>query len=333
MPPGAPDELGHGDGAAAFTSGQAGAGAATQLGSAAATQELLERWRLPGAPHPRVWDERFTADAVTAGAVATSGTALERAGTERPDHVVVSCANPRAALAVRRALGATGEDAQVDALIGHTGAAHAGILLADALDRAAPGETILLVGIADGVDAAVFSVDAGVRGARKGPPVREQIAAQVALSYERYLRIRRLLSLQGARRPDPPAPASPPMLRNSDWKYALVASRCSVCGAVETPPGRVCPSCGATDAGEPHSIRDSGCTVVSVTLDRLAPTPDLPVSIVVVDVDGGGRRSAEVTDVAPAGVEIGDRLIPTFRRFHSADGIHNYFWKTRPEAP
>jgi 3-hydroxy-3-methylglutaryl CoA synthase/uncharacterized OB-fold protein len=333
MSPGAPDELGHGDGAAAFTSAPQRDAAVTLLGSATATLELLDRWRLPGAVHPRAWDERFTADAVTGPTVATARVALDRAGVEQPDHVVVSCANPRAALAVRRSLGSRGEDAQVDALIGHTGAAHAGILLADALDRAAPGETILLLGVADGVDAMVLSVGDGIRAARRGRPVREQIAAQVALTYERYLRIRRLLSLQGARRPDPPAPASPPMLRNNQWKYALVASRCSVCGAVETPPGRVCPSCGATDVGEPYSLRDVGCTVVSVTLDRLAPTPDLPVSIVVVDVDGGGRRSSEVTDVPPTGIAIGDRLIPTFRRFHSADGIHNYFWKTRPEAP
>lgn len=333
MPPGAPDELGHGDGAAAFTAVPAPEAAVTLIGSATATVELLDRWRLPGAQHPRAWDERFTADAVLPPAAATARAALDRAGVEKPDHVVVSCANPRAALAIRRALGSGGEDAQVDARIGHTGAAHAGILLADALDRAAPGDTVLLVGVADGVDAMVLAVGDGIQGARRGRPVREQIAAQIALSYDRYLRIRRLLSLQGARRPDPPAPASPPMLRNSEWKYALVASRCGNCGAVETPPGRVCPSCGAVDAGQPHSLRDVGCTVVSVTLDRLAPTPDLPVSIVVVDVDGGGRRSAEVTDVPPAGIAIGDRLVPTFRRFHSADGIHNYFWKTRPEAP
>jgi uncharacterized OB-fold protein len=123
------------------------------------------------------------------------------------------------------------------------------------------------------------------------------------------------------------------MLRASGWKYALLASRCSACGAVETPPGRVCPACRAVDAGESYSLRDAGGTVVSVTLDRLAPTPDLPVTIAVVDVDGGGRRSTEVTDVPHDGIAVGDRVVPTFRRLHSADGIHNYFWKSRPGEP
>jgi len=331
MPPGAPDELGHGDGAVAFLVVPSERPAAVPVGSASATLELLERWRLPGASHPRVWDERFTADALAGLAADTARRALAEAGVERPDRIAVSCATPRAAAAVRRALGAGPEDAQLGALLGHTGAAHIGLLLADALDRSAPGETILLVGIADGVDATVYRAGSALPDARVGRPVREQAESRRPLAYDRYLRLRRLLSLQGARRPDPPAPASPPMLRSSGWKYALIASRCTVCGAAETPPGRVCPSCGAVDSGEAYSLRDVGCTVVSVTLDRLAPTPDLPVSIAVVDVDGGGRRSTEVTDVSPDGVRVGDRLTPTFRRLHSADGIHNYFWKTRAE--
>ncbi len=332
MAPGAPDELAHGDAAAAFATAPADSAAIRRLATVTTTQELLDRWRFPGALHPRAWDERFTADAVAGPAQKAARVALERAGVEQPTRIVVSCANPRAASAVRRALGSSPEEARLDALVGHTGAAHAGLLLADALDRSAPGETVLLVGVADGVDAMVFGVGDGIGDARRGRSVQEQLDSRAAVSYERYLRVRRLLNLQGARRPDPPAPASPPMLRDSGWKYALLASRCTTCGAIATPPGRICPTCGAADAGEPYSLREVGGTVVSVTLDRLAPTPDLPVSIAVVDLDGGGRRSTEVTDVSPEGVVIGDRLVPTFRRLSTSDGIHNYFWKTRPEG-
>ena len=62
--------------------------------------------------------------------------ALGHAGLDQADHVLVGCANPRAAAAVRRALGGGVRDAELDALMGHTGAAHVGLLLADALDRA-----------------------------------------------------------------------------------------------------------------------------------------------------------------------------------------------------
>jgi uncharacterized OB-fold protein len=50
----------------------------------------------------------------------------------------------------------------------------------------------------------------------------------------------------------------------------------------------------------------------------------------VVDFDGGGRMPVELTDVDPAEVAVGGRVAMTFRRLHTADGIHNYFWKARP---
>jgi uncharacterized OB-fold protein len=205
-------------------------------------------------------------------------------------------------------------------------------LLADALDRAQPGQTILVVAAADGADAFVLRAEAGVREANRGRPVRAQLTGRSPLTYERYLRRRRLLDLQGARRPDPAAPAAPPMLRRSRWKFGLVAARCSQCGSVATPPGRVCPSCGAVDAGADYPLRDLPGRVVSFTVDRLAPSPDPPVVLAVVDVDGGGRRTVEVTDVPRDGIAVGDRVIPTFRRLYSVDGIHNYFWKARPEG-
>ena len=38
----------------------------------------------------------------------------------------------------------------------------------------------------------------------------------------------------------------------------------------------------------------------------------------------------ELTDCDPADIKIGTRVEMTFRRFFTADGIHNYFWKARP---
>lgn len=329
--PGSPDELAHGDGAAAFTFSAEGAGAAL-VGSASATRELLDRWRLPGERHPVAWDERFTAEVYLGLMADAAGRALADAGLERTDRVVVSCANPRAASAARTALAGDGSDAALESQIGHTGTAHLGILLADAFDQSSPGESILALGAADGADAFVFVAGENVGEANRGPRVREQLASRTALTYDRYLRRRRLLDLQGARRPDPASPAAPPMLRRSHWKLGLVASCCSACGTVVTPPGPVCPGCGAVGTGEAYSLRDRGCTVVSFTADHLSPTPDPPVVLAVVDIDGGGRRSVEVTDVPESGIEVGDRLTPTFRRVHSAGGIHNYFWKAQPEV-
>ena len=51
----------------------------------------------------------------------------------------------------------------------------------------------------------------------------------------------------------------------------------------------------------------------------------------VVDFDAGGRLPVELTDVDSDGVAIGDRVEMTFRRLFTSDGLHNYFWKARPQ--
>lgn len=328
--PGAPDELAHGDGAAAFACGGDGPLAATLLGSAGATRELLDRWRLPGERHTAVWDERFTAEALVPLLVDAARRALAAAELDGADHVVVACANPRASKPARAALGGDGADAQLEALLGHAGAAHLGLLLADALDRARPGETILAVSAADGADAFVLRAECTPADARRGPAVRDQLAARAPIAYDRFLRWRGILELKGAPRPEPQAPAAPPMLRRGAWKHGLVAERCTSCGVTFTPPGRVCPACGAHGPFEAAPLRALEGRVVSFTTDHLAPSLDPPVVIAVVDLDGGARRSVEVTDVPAGGIAVGTRVVPTFRRLFTSEGIHNYFWKARP---
>ena len=61
-------------------------------------------------------------------------------------------------------------------------------------------------------------------------------------------------------------------------------------------------------------------------------SPSPPVVFAVVDFDGGGRLPVELCDVDADEVTIGMRVEMTFRRLHTADGIHNYFWKARPHG-
>jgi uncharacterized OB-fold protein len=71
-------------------------------------------------------------------------------------------------------------------------------------------------------------------------------------------------------------------------------------------------------------------SIVAFTVDRLAYSPSPPIVFAVVDFDGGGRLPIELTDVRADQVRIGDRVELTFRRLHTAEGVHNYFWKARP---
>ncbi|MFA4930238.1 MAG: OB-fold domain-containing protein, partial [Patulibacter sp.] len=92
------------------------------------------------------------------------------------------------------------------------------------------------------------------------------------------------------------------------------------------------PACGSHGDRDPVHLRKMPGRVVSFTADHLAPSVDSPVVLAVLDLEGGGRRSAELTDVGDQTVQVGDTVVPTFRRLFTSEGIHNYFWKARPEA-
>ena len=104
-----------------------------------------------------------------------------------------------------------------------------------------------------------------------------------------------------------------------------------ISGLSDVPPQRVCVNCQAVDQMESEPFADAACRVKTYTLDRLAYSLQPPVVAAVVDFEKGGRFSCQLTDVDPDKVNIGDQLEMTFRRIYTAEGVHNYFWKARPQ--
>ena len=194
-------------------------------------------------------------------------------------------------------------------------------VLAAALEQAAPGEIVALLGLADGAEALVLRTTDAV--ARAGSHRRVVAAARrrCAVSYGRYLSWRNLLPVEPPRRPEPARVSATAAGRSVDWKFGLVGSRSGE-GEVSMPP--------AIGDSERQPMADAVGTVKTFTIDRLSYTPSPPLVFAVVDFDGGGRLPVELTDVDAAEVHVGDRVEMVFRRLSSADGIQNYFWKARP---
>jgi uncharacterized OB-fold protein len=216
--------------------------------------------------------------------------------------------------------------------VGRTGSAHAGILLARALDRASAGDRILVAVGGDGCDAVVLEVTAKIESARPLHSVDRWLGAKRNdMPYNTYLKWRGILPFEPPRRPEPERPAAPPMRRADHWKYAFFGSRCEACGTGHLPPQRVCVKCAAVDRMKEERFADTGCKVATYTLDHLAYTLQPPVVAAIVDYEGGGRLSCELTDVDPTEVKIGNELEMTFRRLYTGQGVHNYFWKARPK--
>ncbi|MFV0309362.1 MAG: OB-fold domain-containing protein [Desertimonas sp.] len=332
--PGGADEANGGDAAVALLYGDGDGVLVETIGGASASEEFLDRWRVPGAPAAKQWEERFGEAAYTplvqeAWAAALKSVDLDAGAI---DHVVVAGLHTRAVNAAKRSLGVAPEALADDltAVVGNTGAAHALLVLADVLDRAEPGQTIAVVQLADGVDVWLLRTTEAIAGYDPGRTVREAIeATRDDLAYAQFLTWRGFIEREPPRRPEPDRPAGPPSLRTDAWKYAFVGSR-DENGFVHLPPSRVSMGTGAIDQMEPAPMADVPATIATFTVDRLAFSLSPPVVAAVIDFDGGGRFSCELTDVDPDTVAIGDRVGMTFRRLYTTDGVHNYFWKARP---
>jgi 3-hydroxy-3-methylglutaryl CoA synthase/uncharacterized OB-fold protein len=331
--PGSIDERDGGDGAAAVLVGP-GTASAELVASASASAEFLDRWRVPGEPTSNVWEERFGETEYLPLAEAALGDALKAAGLSagEVDHLVVTGLHTRAVGMARKAAGVRA-DAVVDDLLGSigvTGAAHPLLLLTDVLERARPGEVVLLLVLADGADCLVLRTGSAVGRADGAVTVAAQLPGR-AVAYDDALVWRGLLKRAAPRRPDPDRPAAPPSSRNAPWKFALVGSRCTDCGTRHLPPERICLECRSVDRMAPEPLAHLQGTITTFAVDHLAFSVAPPVVAAVVDLDGGGRIQCELADVVPDQVRIGGRVEMTFRRLYTtADGVHNYFWKARP---
>jgi hydroxymethylglutaryl-CoA synthase len=334
--PGGGDEREGGDGAVAFllTESRDRSVLAEPMARASTTAEFLERWRLPGDAVSRQWEERFGEHAYVPLGEAAVADALKQAGvsaTAVKSWVVTgphSRASRRLASAVGAAKGAVADD--LAATVGNTGTAHAGLMLADALDRAKPDDLIAVVSLADGCDVTIWRATAAIASRTPAPAVAAQIASNGRVTYATFLTWRGFLPREPPRRPDPERPAAAPSFRAESWKFAFTGSRCQACGARHAPPQRVCVKCHAVDRMTPERLADIPATIATFTVDRLAYSLSPPVVAAVIDFEGGGRFQCELTDVDPAAVKIGDRVEMTFRRLFTAGGVHNYFWKARP---
>ena len=332
--PGGADESGGGDAAVALLFGDGPNALTETVGGGSATGEFLDRWRLPGEASSRQWEERFGEHAYAPLVEEAVTAALKAAGITATDvdHAIITGLHTRAVNVARRTIGFRPE-ALVDdltATVGNAGAAHAGLMLADVLDRAASGETIAVVQLADGVDVWLLRTTEALAAYRGGPAVRARAeTGRDDLSYAQFLTWRGFLSREPPRRPEPDPPAAPPSLRTDAWKYGFVGSRDET-GFIHLPPARVSMGTGEVDHMEPVRMADVPATIATFTVDRLAYSLSPPVVAAVIDFDGGGRFQCELTDVDPDKVAIGDRVEMTFRRLFTARGVHNYFWKARP---
>jgi len=330
------DESAGGDAGAAILVGSESDGAllATLVGEGHATEEFLDRWRVPGERRSKVWEERFGETKYVPLGEQAWNAALKAAEltADQVSRVIITGPHARAVRGLTGRLGVEPGRVVDDlaATVGYSGAAQLGLLLAASLETAQPGEVIAVVSLADGADVLLLRVSDAVASWAPARTVAAQVAGGADLPYGKFLSWRGMVTLEPPRRPEPDRISASVTGRTEGWKYGFVGSRDRATDALHLPPARVSRVGGAVDDMDPVPMADVAGTIAAFTVDRIAYSPSPPIVFAIVDFDGGGRLPVELTDVNADDLQVGDKVEMTFRRLFTADGIHNYFWKARP---
>src|ERR1700728_1127548 len=183
---GSAEERDSGDAAAAVVCAPDGA-VAELIGRGAASDEFLDRWRVPGEADSHVWEERFGEEMYVPLAREAFAAALKDAGLAEGDvdHAIVSGLHVRAVKAVTKGLGVRDGVLAPDLAgsVGNLGAAQAAVALCDVLERAQPSQVIVVLSLADGADALVLRTTEALTAAQAAraevgvPTVAEQVSA------------------------------------------------------------------------------------------------------------------------------------------------------------
>jgi 3-hydroxy-3-methylglutaryl CoA synthase len=325
-----------GDGAAAFVIGDEGVVAEVE-DICSYSHEIYDVWRVDGAVFPRSAEDRFVFQEGHLKAMKRAASSLmTRMGLSPTDFskLVVYAQTQRRHTEMCRALGFDDKSQLAPSFFGQmgdTGCAFVPMMLVAALEEAKAGERILAVSYGEGADAIALKTTDGLQGSGNGRGMKGYLAAKRILpSYLDYLRWRGLVDLaHAATRPPLKIPAVHALHREVQRNIALYGVKCLSCGTIQYPDERVCTSCQAKDNMEPAKMSKK-TSLFTYSMDYLGPTLDPPLVLVVVDFEGGGRGMFSMTDRDIDEIKVGMTLEMSFRRLHTVEGIHNYYWCAVP---
>jgi len=317
------EEMLFGDAAAAVSVGREGL-VAELVASVSRSDDFPDEWRRDVDRHVHSFASKYSLTRGYSESVVAAGRALfDKAGV-KPDQIARAAlvsSDGRAHLAAAKALGipaARVEDVRAGD-IGVTGAAMPLFLLAQALDRAQPGDLILAIAYGDGAEGFLFRALGGSGRLTPDGPGME------CPSYQIYRKLR-----EHGRGSSGGTEISNVLLRREESQNVrLHGSLCPQCGSVQFPITKVCGSC-HNHAGLIEKRLARRGRLFTFTKDFLYEAPVQPTVMAVVDLAEGGRFLCQMTDVDPAAVEIGMEVELVLRRMREGAGDHYYYWKCRP---
>ena len=121
--------------------------------------------------------------------------------------------------------------------------------------------------------------------------------------------------------------------RETPQRYRYEAARCTDCGQIFFPPRTVCSTCRGREFEE--EILEKEGVIETFTIIRVAPSgfvDQAPYAVGIVSLPGGVKVTAQIVDVDPEMLKIGDVVRLEFRRVRQDgdSGILCYGYKFVP---
>ena len=337
---GSEGEMLQGDAAAAVLVGE-GKPIATLRGSHSVTIDFVDHFRSTGEDYDYAWEKRWVRDEgfqnILGGAVAQ---AIEKIGVKAADidHVLIALPGKSLPPKFVKSLGFN-PDSVADTLfsnVGYAGTAHPFLMLAAALERAKPNETVLLASFGQGADVMVFETTKVITQKRDTGGFERGLANKSAdENYLRYLFHRGQLDLEKGMRAeyDEKQPGTA-LSRDRKAVLGLIGGKCRETGTVQFPKTdiSVAQNARATRTQDDYPLSDKLAKITTFTADRLTYSPDPPTYYGMIDFKGGGRMISEFSDVTEEDVSVGRDMRMVFR-IKARDDMRKftkYFWKATP---
>lgn len=333
-------ELDYGDAAAAMLIGKDEV-LAEFLGAGTVSVDFVDHFRAAGEDVDYHWEERWVRDEGIGKLVPRAvAAALQQAGLApaQVDHFIFPSSFARMDAQVAKTCGIRPE-AVADALldqIGDSGLPHALLMLAHLLERARPGELIVLAQFGSGAQALVLRVTDAIGSFRPVRGVSQWLARGVEeRNYTKFLAFKgRLQFERGMRGEQDKKTALSTAWRHRSALLGLVGGRCEVTGSVHFPPSRLSYDQGKPlqDTQRPCKLADRPASILSWSAEYLSYHPAPPHHYGQIDFDGGGRILMDFTDLDVGEVDAGTAMEMVFRIKDTDERRHftRYFWKATP---
>ncbi len=333
-------ELAYGDAAAALTLGSENT-IADFLGSHSLTLDFVDHFRGEGEDFDYGWEERWIRDEGYSKIVpAVVKTLLAKLNVAPGDiaHFILPCPFAKLDQTLARQCGIDPVKVRdnLAATVGDSGAAHALLMLVQALEQAKPGDKILVVQFAQGADTLLFEVTPRIADIPKRNGVSGALARRKEeTNYLKFLGFNGLIELEkGMRAEVDKRTALTVLYRKSDMLLSLVGGKCRVCGTAQFPRSRICvnPNCKAVDSQDAYGFSEQQGTILSWSADFLTYSMDPPSHYGMITFAEGGRLMADITDVEQGQIDTGAKVRMAFRikDFDPRRGFVRYFWKAVP---